>query len=97
MRLLNKIAENDVTCEMLHRFSALQFVNIFTEVSKIVLPLPSLTIFHEFCKYYSNIILHKIVILKGWNWKKSNEFYYENKYVVCLSFYTVDTDEGKEP
>ena len=65
MRLLNKIAENAVTCEMLHRFSALQFVNIFTEVSKIVLPLPSLTIFHEFCKYYSNIILHKIVILKG--------------------------------
>jgi len=86
MRLLNKIAENDVTCEMLHQFSALQFVNIFTEVSKIVLPLPSLTIFHEFCKYYSNIILHKIVILKGEIGKNPMNFTIKtNMLFVCLS------------
>lgn len=73
MRLLNKIAEKEVTfLGMLLTFSTLQFENLFTECSKIVLPLPRLTIFHEFCKYYSNIILHKLFRMMG-KLGKSNE------------------------
>ena len=76
---------------MLLTFSTLQFENLFTECSKIVLPLPRLTIFHEFCKYYSNIILHNLLRMMG-KLGKSNELKTIKQIKNLLFvFYTVDT------
>lgn len=46
---------------MLHKNFCLQFLNLFTECSKIVLPLPILTIF---CVKFASIIVFGIILQK---------------------------------
>jgi len=76
---------------MLLTFSTLQFENLFTECSKIVLPLPRLTIFHEFCKYYSNIILHNLFRMMGKLGKSNGLKTIKQIKNLLFVFYTVDT------